>query len=148
MEDLLAVIAIEADPATNEHRPRGAPSVQEVAAHVRASVKTWQDSAVGYWVAEHAGEIVGIAGLRPLKFRNRSCWNLYYRFSPLVWGRGFATEAAAEAVALSQAHDPVLPVVARTRPSNVAALRVAERAGLRRREDLDGDGFVVLADGW
>jgi len=43
---------------------------------------------------------------------------------------------------------PDWPVLARTRPANYAAIRVAQAAGLERRSDLDSDGFVVLAHGW
>lgn len=148
LDDLPAVLAIEADPATNKHRPGGPPSAEDVEEHVRAWVRMWGEHGVGYWVAEHRGEVVGLVGVRPLDFHGRSCWNLYYRFSPSVWGKGLATEAASEAVAVAKAQEPVLPVIARTRPSNAAAVRVAERVGLERRADLDTDGFVVLVHGW
>jgi RimJ/RimL family protein N-acetyltransferase len=148
LDDLPTVMAIETDPRTNEHRPGGPPSTEDVKEHLRAFVQVWEDHGVGYWVAEHEDEAVGLAGLRPLDFHGRSCWNLYYRFSPRVWGRGLATEAAREAVAVARAHEPVLPVVVRIRPSNKPAIGVAESAGLARRPDLDADRFFVLTDGW
>ena len=113
-----------------------------------SSLRTWTELGVGYAVVEHDGRPVGLCGLRPLELHGRSCWNLYYRFSPAAWGRGFATTAAREAVALARGRTPTLPVLARTRPANTAAVRVAERAGLLRRPDLDADGFVVLACDW
>lgn len=90
----------------------------------------------------------GVAGLRALVFQGRDCWNLYYRLRPSVWGRGFAREAALEAVAFAGEQKPQLPVVARTRASNTPAKQVVQSAGLMRRADLDGDGFEVFTYGW
>jgi len=38
-------------------------------------------------------------------------------------------------------------VIARTRPTNIASIRTAERAGLVRRPDLDTE-HIVFALGW
>jgi len=146
--DLPAVLALETDPAANAHRPGGPPPVDVVAATLEGWVRSWQQHGIGYWLVEHDGQAVGLAGLRPLTLADRACWNLYYRFSPAAWGRGFATSAAREAVRVARAATPVLPVVARTRPANRAAVRVAERAGLLRRPELDVDGLLVLARDW
>ena len=108
----------------------------------------WQEDGIGYWVVELDAKVVGVAGVRPLQFRGRTCWNLYCRLAPEVWGMGLAVEAACEAVAVAEALHPDWPVRARTRPANGPAVRVAEGAGLTQRSDLDAGGFVVLARGW
>jgi RimJ/RimL family protein N-acetyltransferase len=59
-----------------------------------------------------------------------------------------AVEAVREALRAAQEKEPSRPVVARTRPSNDAAKRLAESVGLSRREDLDEGGFAVFATGW
>jgi RimJ/RimL family protein N-acetyltransferase len=146
--DAPAVIAVQGDPRTNAHRPGGAPSLAENERAVHDFVRDWREHGVGYWAVELNGKVIGLAGVRRIVFRARECWNLYYRFSPEAWGMGFAVEAAREAVAVADAQRPAHPVVARTRPSNHPAMRVAEKAGLSRRPDLDSDGFVVLARGW
>ena len=148
LDDLEALCAVETDPATNRHRPAGPPTRDEVEERLRGSVQAWQDDGVGYWAVEHEGQLVGVAGLRPLELHRRACWNLYYRLRPASWGRGLAAEAARETVAFGGELDPLVPVVARTRPGNLAAQEVAERAGLMRRADLDADGFHVHARGW
>ncbi len=146
--DLDELIAIETDPATNAHRPSGPPSREEVGRHLASFVNAWNEVGVGYWAVEFGGFFIGVGGLRSFRFRARDAWNLYYRLRPNVWGQGLATEVAKEALVFAEELDPVLPVLARTRPSNVAAQRVAERAGMRRRQDLDDEGFQVYARGW
>ena len=148
IEDLEALAAVESDPITNRHRPAGPPSRGEVEQYLREFVQAWDEQGAGYWAVEHGGAFIGVAGLRRLAFHDRDCWNLYYRLRPDLWGRGFASEAAREAVLFAGEQDVMLPVVARTRPANVPAQRVAERAGLERREDLDADGFEVFANSW
>ena len=147
-DDLPDVLALETCPRTNAHRPGGPPSVADVEEQLRSSLRTWSELGIGYAVVEHDGLPVGLSGLRPLELHGRSCWNLYYRFSPQVWGRGVATWAAREALRVARGREPALPVVARTRPANLPAVRVAERAGLQRRPDLDVDGFLVLVSYW
>lgn len=146
--DAATVAAIQRDPRTNGHRPGGPPSAADAEQDVRGFLSTWQEHGIGYWVVEFQASIVGVAGVRPFAFRGRDCWNLYYRFSPEVWGVGLAVEAAREAVAVAAEQPPARPVVARTRPSNQGAIRVAQNAGLTRRPELDGDGFIVLARQW
>lgn len=95
-EDLPAVLAIETDPMTNQHRPGGPPSAEDVEKHLRIWVQVWREQHIGYWLAEDEQGAVGLAGLRPLTLHDRSCWNLYYRFSPRAWGHGLATERHAK----------------------------------------------------
>lgn len=111
-------------------------------------VRAWDEDCVGYWAAEHKGEFVGVSGLRRLSHAGRDCWNLYYRFRPDVWGRGLATEAACEAMAFAREQVVAMPVIARTRSQNEAAKRVAARCGMKRRADLDADGFEVFVVDW
>lgn len=148
LDDIAAVVAIETDPRAGAHRPGGACSVEEAEQHVRDYVAQWSADGLGYWAVEHRGRLVGVAGLRFTVFALRDCWSLYYGFAPDVWDRGYATEVATEAVALAIERVPRLPVVARTRPGDVAAQRVAESAGLERRPDLDADGLVAFVSHW
>jgi len=128
--DAPVVAALQSDPRTNAHRPGGPPSREESEQAVHEFVRGWQEDGIGYWVVELDAKVVGVAGVRPLQFRGRTCWNLYYRFAPEVWGMGLAVEAACEAVAVAEALHPDWPVLARTRPANGPAVRVAEGAGL------------------
>ena len=148
LDDLAAVIEVEADPATNRHSPTGPPTSPEVEQRLRVSVEAWTRDGVGCWAVEHDGELVGVAGLRRMALQGRDCWNLYYRLRPSAWGKGFGREAARAAIALADGCRPRLPVLARTRPTNAPAQRVAQASGLQRRPDLDSDGFQVFASWW
>jgi [ribosomal protein S5]-alanine N-acetyltransferase len=143
--DIPAVVAISTDPRTNRHRPDGTPTPDEAEAFARSFIEDWDAHGLGYWVVKHEGRDVGVAGVKAATIGGRPCWNLYYRFAPEVHGLGFASEATREAIAAARAHTPQLPVVARTRPGNEPAARLARAIGLERRPDLDADGFITFA---
>ena len=70
-----------------------------------------------------------------------------HRFTPGVWGQGYATELAQTAVTQARKYLPQWPVIARTRAGNIASMRTAERAGLARRPDPDTE-HIVFAFSW
>ena len=144
--DIAALVAIDVDPANFTHSPDGAYTPELATAHVRAYMSAWARNGIGYWVVEHDGAVIGVAGLAPMTFAGGPCFNLYYRFVTGARGRGLAAETCREALAVAASLDPSSPVVVRTRPANGPARRLAEALGLRRRRELDTeDGFVVYA---
>lgn len=147
-DDVPAIAAIESDPRTCAHQPSGPPSLEEATETARSFVAQWGADGVGYWAVELRGALIGVAGLRFMNYALRDCWNLAYRFSPDFWGLGYATEAVAEAMQVAFTHTPRLPVVARVRPDNGPALKLAEKAGLERHPALDRDGFLVFVSHW
>lgn len=147
MTDSDVFIAIHVDPRTNSHSPGGPPSTEWAEGFLVSLARAWERG-LSYWAVELEGKVVGFAGAEATTVLDRECWNLYYRFAVDVWGRGFATEATREAARVATAVDPRRPLVARTRPGNLAAIRVAERAGLTRHVDLDHDGYAVLVANW
>jgi RimJ/RimL family protein N-acetyltransferase/adenylate kinase family enzyme len=143
--DIPGVVAISTDPRTNRHRPDGTPTPDEAAAIAGRFVRGWEENGIGYWLVEYEGRNVGVAGITPITLGGAECWNLYYRFSPEVHGRGLAAEATREAIAVARELSPEWPVVARTRPDNEPAIRLARAIGLEPRPDLDADGFITFA---
>jgi RimJ/RimL family protein N-acetyltransferase len=144
-DEIAAVVSFSTDPRTHRHRPGGSPTREEAESIARSFVEDWDANGLGYWVVEHEGRDVGVAGVKAAVIGGRPCWNLYYRFAPEVHGRGLASEAAREAVAAAREHTPQWPVVARTRPDNEPAARLARAIGLQRRPELDADGFIAFA---
>ena len=149
-DDGTAMFRIHGDPATYRYSPRSPDPDQATSEKdLQRWILHWQDNGYGYWAVTllHTGEVIGFGGIAQMYWRDRDVLNLYYRFTPSAWGQGYATEMAQAAVHLTRTHLPHLPIVARIRDKNVPSKRVAERAGLLRRPNLDTE-HVVFALGW
>ena len=153
--DLDAMWAIHSDPRTNEHNPAGPlGGRREAARRLDEWIGHWEMRGFGYWSVRDDDGVVGFAGLRMGGWNGRSVVNLYYRFTPAVWGRGYATEAAGASVAHWRERLSALPLVAYTKTGNLGSQRTALAAGLERRPDLDqfttdaAGPDIVFALGW
>ncbi|HWE90457.1 MAG TPA: GNAT family N-acetyltransferase [Pseudonocardiaceae bacterium] len=144
MDDLAAFVALETALRAQENPPREPPASTESARYLAAFTQVWDGGELGYWTILRDGRIAGFGGVAPKLWRDRRCWNLYYRVAPACWGLGIATEMAREAIAVAATVHPQWPVLVETRPHNTAAIRVAERAGLRRQETPADDKYAVL----
>lgn len=146
-----AMFRVHGDPDTNRYNPAGPDrDLATSVAVLNEWLRLWEQDGYGYWVVVPMGteEVCGFGGVRRIPWRERDVLNLYYRFAPNVWGRGYAAETVREAVRLARAYLPHLPVIARVRAENVPSIRMAERAGLERRADLDTSEHLVYALGW
>lgn len=149
-DDGVAMFRIHGDPATYRYSPISPDSDLATSEKgLQEWLIEWQDYGYGYWAVSlaHKEEVIGFGGISLMHWRDREALNLYYRFTPNAWGQGYASEMAQTAVSLAQTYLPQLPVIARIRDVNVASKRVAERAGLLRRPDLDTE-HVIFALGW
>jgi ribosomal-protein-alanine N-acetyltransferase len=150
LADGAAMFAIHGDPATNLFNPHGPhPDLATSEEMLRECLQHWETYGFGYWAVTfpQSENIIGFGGIEHRTWRERDALNLYYRFTPGVWGHGYATELAQTAVSLARKHLSQWPVIARTRAGNIASIRTAERAGLVRRADLDTE-HIVFALGW
>jgi [ribosomal protein S5]-alanine N-acetyltransferase len=141
--DATGVFAILGDPRTVEHNPSDRLHDPDEAAELVARwERHWDEQGFGYWCVRTSGSerIVGYAGVKRMPLHGRPALNLVYRFVPDVWGRGFATEAAAAAVSRILEDGPVDTVVARVRPGNRSSQNVALKVGLQRDVAMDGPG--------
>jgi RimJ/RimL family protein N-acetyltransferase len=137
--DADAYFAINADPATNLHNPSGpladptsVPPVLELWA------RHWREEGYGYWTVRDpaSGEILGFGGVRP-PLRGEEFLNLYYRFRPSAWGKGYATEVGRAALVLAAKAAPGRVVVALIRPKNEPSINVARRLGLQPEGEVE-----------
>lgn len=105
---------------------------------------------IGYWFVStlDSPQVIGVSGVRVMEWSGKQVLNLYYRYGPEVWGQGYATELASQALQVAHEHLPELPVIARVRPNNFSSRQVAERVGLLRRPDLDAPEHVVYVSWW
>jgi ribosomal-protein-alanine N-acetyltransferase len=141
--DSAGVFAILGDPRTVEHNPSDRLEDRDEAAELVARwVRHWDEHGFGYWCVREPGSdhIVGYAGVKRMLVQGRPVLNLVYRFVPEVWGRGFATEAAAAVVSTVLDEMPAETILARVRPDNRSSQNVALKAGLRRDASMDCQG--------
>jgi len=148
--DVDAVFAIHSNPETYRFHPDGVTrSREESAAQLAGWQREWREVGFGFWAVTVASDprVVGFGGLTRRTFHERSVLNTYYRFDPSAWGHGYATEMAATAAALARNLLPKLPMIARTRPGNLAAQAVAQKVGLVRAVELD-DHMLTFVSHW
>lgn len=139
--DVGLIHALHVDPRACAHNPGDLlRSRGDAVRRFRAWDAHWRRYGFGYWSVSRraAGAPVGFCGVKVVPWDSGEALNLFYRFDPVVWGGGLASEAATAVVGWASAAGR--PVVARVRPENVASARVAVRAGLRRAAHLDRFG--------
>lgn len=145
--DEAAAVEIHTDPETNRYYP-WARDAAGSKAWLDEAIRRWDEHGFGYWaIEEHAsGELIGFGGISRVIDDGEEVLNLYYRFRPSAWGKGYAVEMARHTLAWAEANVPHTPVSIVTRPENTPSLRVAEKLGfaLLRERVKDGVREVVL----
>lgn len=141
-----AYFAIHGDPATNVHNPAGAMLDPRAAAPILENwQRHWREDGFGYWVVRDPGDgyVLGFGGVRP-PLPDEDFLNLYYRFRPTAWGKGYATELGRAALALAAKACPGAPVVALIRPRNEPSIRVAGRLGMHYDGEVERQLGIYL----
>jgi len=143
-----AMFRVQGDPQTNLYNPAGPhPDLATSEKMLRECLQYWDAFGFGYWAVTLAQQepVLGFGGVEHRLWQGQEVLNLYYRFTPSAWGQGYATELAQTAVTLARKYFPQWPVIARVRAENLASQRVAQRAGLLLRSDLEGEHLVFVA---
>jgi [ribosomal protein S5]-alanine N-acetyltransferase len=149
--DLDALFRVHGDPATWTHSPHAVHTdIAQSDEFLRNWLGHWARRGFGYWAVERDGTVIGFGGLELMANWQglRDVLNVYYRFAPSAWGKGYATETVAAAVGLARSRLPGTPLVARVRRTNHESARVALRTGFERRADLDEPDLLVYALDW
>lgn len=147
-EDRASFAAINRDPRVMEFlgEPLSRERSDKLADWIEAG---FEAHGFGFWAVEAPGvaPFVGIAGLSIPRFKSSfmPAVEVGWRLDPAYWGRGYATEAAAAAIA--HAFDVVRldEVVAFTARGNVRSRRVMERIGMTHDAEADFDHPLVEA---
>ena len=148
--DLDAQAAAMADEAVVRHLGGRPFSREETWRKILASPGLWALLGYGYWVAERRedGAYLGQIGFadfkRDMAPSIEDIPEMGWIFAPRAQGQGYASEAAAAALAWADVNLDAPEIVAIIDPHNAASIRVAEKAGFDRREDAVYRGEPIL----
>lgn len=109
----------------------------------------WRERGYGLWALElrGSGEFIGYTGLWPADFLPSAPGvEVGWRLARSAWGRGYAAEAAREALLFGFEQVGLAELVSFTATGNRASLRVMEKIGLRRDASRDFDHPKVDAE--
>jgi RimJ/RimL family protein N-acetyltransferase len=141
--DRQTVISIQTDPRTNVFNPNP-PDLDETVGKFEHWLAHWAEYGFGYLavIERETGEFLGIGGVQVRDFAGEEVLNLYYRFQPSAWGKGYASEMAAAVVDWAEREVPKRPVVISVALSNEPSLRVVERLGFTDYVESVYDGAL------
>lgn len=136
LEDAHFLFELYADPRTSALSPV-APvgTLDQMCMKLEHWLQHWDQHGFGPWIICERGQtkILGIGGLTLQDFAGRSYPNLWYRFSPETWGKGFASEFAIACFSSFKEHHPDREVHALVQENNPASRRILEKLGLQLR---------------
>ena len=125
--------------------PLGPFGPTEAREMLHADIGHWRQLEYGPWaLVEKDGEgFAGRVGLHRTTVEEAPETELAWTVAPSCQGRGYATEAAREAVELARAVG-LVEVVAMALPANTASRRVAEKIGMRESGEISHAGLPHL----
>jgi RimJ/RimL family protein N-acetyltransferase len=88
----------------------------------------------GACILKNTGEQIGFAGLKYL--HELAEVDVAYRFLPLYWGRGLATEVARASLRYGFAELGLSRIIGLAMPENIASVRVLQKVGLRYAQTI------------
>jgi RimJ/RimL family protein N-acetyltransferase len=147
-EDRAPFAALNADPAVMAHMPAPLSPAESDALADRIAAR-WAERGHDLWAVElpAVAPFIGFVGLSVPSFvaAFTPCWEVGWRLARAHWGHGFATEAAAAALALAFAPQGLAleQVVSFTVRQNVRSRAVMARLGMVHdpAEDFDHPGL-------
>jgi ribosomal-protein-alanine N-acetyltransferase len=80
-------------------------------------------------------KVIGWCGLGPLEFSPKEI-EIYYGLSKDYWGKGIGTEAAKAMLGYGFDTFKLDPIVAITKPENIASTKVLEKLGMIYRKEI------------
>ncbi|UHO38172.1 GNAT family N-acetyltransferase [Chryseobacterium capnotolerans] len=132
-EDFERFFEINHDPETNIHNPSGPMSFEKAKSTFTRMLDHWENHRFGSWAIvekDNPENIIGFGGLSYRLYGEEEKLNLGYRFASQAWGKGYATEFTKKAIDFGLNEDNKEEVFAIVRPSNLASVKVLEKAGM------------------
>lgn len=139
--DLDAVFAIHGDPETNRFNPAGPMQTPAQADTVLSGWRAhWDAQGFGYWAIsaiDAPNHLIGFGGIIRKALDGRATLNLYFRFRPEAWSKGYASELASAALKLAFETLGEKEVVGIVRRDNAPSIKALQRAGLKLAGEID-----------
>lgn len=133
--------ALNADPEVVRHL-QGPLSRERSEAFVDRIAACWRERGYGLWAVglRSSDQFLGYTGLWPADFLPSGPGvEVGWRLARTAWGRGYAPEAAREALRFGFEEVGLPEIVSFTAAGNTASLRVMDKIGLRRDPSRDFD---------
>lgn len=138
--DLDAAKRIHCDPETNHFNPGGVPSSEEVEKVFMSWISHWDTHQFGYWAVstqQSTDFVIGFGGIMWKQIGNIHGLNMYFRLSPMAWGKGYASEIAQASLKFAFDELEASEVFGLVRPMNLPSRRTLEKAGFSIYTTLD-----------
>jgi RimJ/RimL family protein N-acetyltransferase len=99
------------------------------------------ENGFGLWALEADGLFAGFTGLARATFATTftPCVEVGWRLASWAWGKGYASEAAKEALRIGFEEHAISEIFSFTTETNMPSESVMKRIGMKRRSDLDFD---------
>jgi RimJ/RimL family protein N-acetyltransferase len=137
-DDLEPFAALNADPRVMEHFPEllSREQTAQLIGRLRAH---FDKHGFGPWALEVEGQCAGFVGLHVPSFEAHftPCVEVGWRIAHAFWGRGYATEAAREALRHGFETLALGEIVAMTVPANRRSRSVMDKLGMRHDAQAD-----------
>jgi ribosomal-protein-alanine N-acetyltransferase len=130
MEDADTLFLILQEPGILKYFPPTTFTLEKTQHYITHQLKHWQERGYGHWAVtlKEDSRVVGWNGLEYLPETDEN--EVAYLLSHLIWGRGFATEAAQLAVKFGLESAGLHAIIGLVHPGNVGSIRVLEKCGL------------------
>ncbi|AOK07897.1 GNAT family N-acetyltransferase [Burkholderia sp. AU28942] len=143
-DDAGGLAAMHADPDVTAWLARGPMSVDEAEAAIARFEAHFDANGFGVWAIERRadGALIGLCGLsREVRDEHpmAPCIEIIWRLARASWGHGYASEAAAAALADGFDRLELGEIFAWTAAANSRSLKVAQRLGMARQPTRDFD---------
>jgi RimJ/RimL family protein N-acetyltransferase len=141
--DLDPYAALNADPEVAEFlampldRAESAAMIDRIRTH-------WRSHGFGLFAVERLrdGELLGFAGVTTLAWAPDPVPEIGWRLARQAWGKGYATEAAREAMRFAFEDLRMPELVSYTHVDNIRSRRVMEKLGMARRDPSAAYDFL------
>lgn len=145
LDDVPALAEMLSDPEVMKHSVRGVCDEAATRAFVEWCLVCYKSHGVGPWalVDKESSGFIGFCGVGPERVGDVEEVNLGYRLARGYWGRGLATEATRAVLGYAFGIKEFESVVVLVEPEHFASLRVAEKAGFCRFQEVAFHGKQV-----